>query len=1203
MPADDKSKILSQRGGRVEGTCAWLLEEAAYTTWWSSETNGFGILAITGSPGSGKTMMSTFLVETIEQKIASSEVKQARFAFFFCAARDRHRSTALSILRAWMYQFAYASTFLQNLRSSFAARNKAHSDILSDFNSLWQVFVEALKSSPRVLHFLLLDALDECPKQQRELLLSHCLRLQSEVAQGSVRLILTCRSKHHFLPAQLRDEQQIQMRGEKLQDDLIRVVAKRVNVLHQYKCYHPELRKAIEGELLERGNGSHLWTFLAMRELERADPSQALRRLRTIPRDLFACFDEILAQVPASHVREVRFLLHLRLTGPANLTTMDIAVAQSLLPGNAVSLFSDLQYLANDFNRPSLIEVWEQKGRFEKCTDLVNVDDNGYVDFIHPTVADYLLQARPLRYRQISHLLAVSLLTILVASVLNMFSFKVQLPMLLLHLVVVTLGCMSLDQRLKTTAHSAISLRLYQFARLLSQNISPRLIREIYCTNLEQANLCAFQVAFQSISTTASGVEDMYDSSISKLSHYSKRSIHVHAYRCRELLDQIFPWQAAFSQDKSKSLECWLKQEARHNGMLIDKIIKTDVNIDTCIEVYGSDDQTRTPLIVAAMNGNNVATSLLLAAGATINYQDGDALTALHHAALRNYTSVVDSLLEAGADVNTVDVNGDPPTISALKEQTSLCDTLYENISLYGDSIAFVGHIDIVNEAAMRNHTWVTSHSRFPNPEREHLILKLIENGADLNARDREGQSLLSTAAMNHRWRLVEELLDRGADPNGTDAGGTNALLQALWSPRTLQCIRSCSFYDKSKVWVGSVVVFDTPTDASVSDTASLDYSTAYVASVVSKLIRRTLDLEVRGPMGRTALSIAAENGHFGTVKELLRQNANPNTFDDHGMSPLMWGCQRPHFRRLLIENLESFDDTRIASGIALIKIVRDSKEPLEESKTQMSVISYSTALRRGCHDIIAMLAPVTADLDRMDEFGLCALRHAQRYDMYTRDELLVKEYKPSAIEERTSLVELLTACGASIELMQEERALWKHIFTPVGTSCAKFNRHLSNVELHSCQAVLSTSLNCLSVLDIARCKSGAELAMLRGVAQKQGNNSRPNFALSSPYEMIQAASLWKCLEVPYVRWKSILTRDRSTIVQSMPVLELTPSAIKVIPSVQYGPESIILNAQSPDQSRAFWGHGHDTFWSNFTNTPLHVLIESLLRTEGLDSS
>lgn len=1110
-----------------------------------------------------------------------------------------------------MYQLAGSDAFLQNLRSSFAAQSRAHSEILGDFHSLWHVFVEALNSLSTTRFILSIDALDECPESQRKILLEYCLRLQSELFRGSIRLILTCRSKHHFLPIQLRADQQIWIGGAKLLEDLNLVVTKRVDALHRYKSYDPGLRKSIKEELLKRGNGSHLWIALAVRELEHTEPSNALQRLRAIPGDLFAIYDEILDRVPASHAAEVRFLLNMRLAAFVDLTVMDVAVARSLLPGNDVIFSSNLQHLVGDTTRPSPTEVWERKQRFEMCTDLMSIDTHGVIDFIHPTVADYLLQAKNSNYECIGSWMAIGLAIIFVLALLNLVLSKIQLTLVLLKLAVLTCSWMKSDCSRAIVNPVISSMRLHQCARILPGAASLWFVRDAYRTNVEQVNLCAFQVAFQSIPASSVGIEEDCNPSIVKLRRYAMQSLQIHASRCQEHLIQLFPWQATCSQDKAPSLECWLKQEAACNGSLIDKILEIGTDVDTCIELFGPDDRARTPLIVAALNGNMEATLSLVIAGATIDWQDSTAMTALHHAVLERHKGVVASLLQAGADVNIADDNGRPPFISVLKQQSGLLDTTYEETVVRDGSIAFVGDIDVVNQAAMANCSWLDSTLRFPHPECEDIILALVENGADLSAQDQSGQTLVLVAAMNHRWRLVDNLLDRGANPDTIDHEGFNALLRALWSPRTLQYIHNSVVRDKSRVWLGSAIIFDRPTSESASTPTRSDYSCEYAATVISKLIIKTSNLELRGPAGRTALSIAAENGHLETVMALQNRGADANATDDHGMNPLMWACRQPRFRKLLVDNLVVRDESTVIVGTVLINVVRDTSASQKNENVIPAMASHLPAMRQERLRIITRLASQTRDMNTWDNHGLCALYHARDQEMYGFASHDIDGTMP---EDRTSVSDRLKAHGATRELAPDINAPndWEsdgHIYA----SHIRPDAKMGKVTLRGCSRVVaSLSAGVTSRLGL-KIRQGNGIPTSFGVPNLvppeplQTKNGRLQFTLASPREMARPLDLCNCVEMPWNTLRNIVLRDHCKFAELVLILSVESSGIKIITegSTQQRPGqywSII--ARDHAEARFAWAGpapgsedgSHNVWPAGGIDTPVHALIESLFQ-------
>ena len=78
-----------------------------------------------------------------------------------------------------------------------------------------------------------------------------------------------------------------------------------------------------------------------------------------------------------------------------------------------------------------------------------------------------------------------------------------------------------------------------------------------------------------------------------------------------------------------------------------------------------TDDQTRTGLHVAAINGNLQITAILIKAGAKVDITDKLGNTPLHYAADRNQVEVTKLLLDVGAAPDPVNRNGMTPLMIA----------------------------------------------------------------------------------------------------------------------------------------------------------------------------------------------------------------------------------------------------------------------------------------------------------------------------------------------------------------------------------------------------------------------------------------------------------------------------------------------------------------------------------------------------------
>ena len=140
------------------------------------------------------------------------------------------------------------------------------------------------------------------------------------------------------------------------------------------------------------------------------------------------------------------------------------------------------------------------------------------------------------------------------------------------------------------------------------------------------------------------------------------------------------------------------------------------------------------PVADAAMDGNRDAVKALLKQAADVNAAQGDGMTALHWAAIKNDAELVQTLLYAGANAKaTTRIGAYTPLLLAAKS----------------------GNADVIEP--------------------------LVKAGADVNAATSNGTTALMFAAASGNVAAVQALLERGADVNAKESvrGLTPAMFAA----------------------------------------------------------------------------------------------------------------------------------------------------------------------------------------------------------------------------------------------------------------------------------------------------------------------------------------------------------------------------------------------------------------------------------------
>ncbi|KAK5659349.1 hypothetical protein OQA88_1442 [Cercophora sp. LCS_1] len=197
----------------------------------------------------------------------------------------------------------------------------------------------------------------------------------------------------------------------------------------------------------------------------------------------------------------------------------------------------------------------------------------------------------------------------------------------------------------------------------------------------------------------------------------------------------------------------------------LEKALKHNPELAQCIDQRAEDGLT--PLDAAALAGNLPVTEALLRAGADPNVTDWHTGYApLAPACLYSHTGIVKLLLSAGAPVTWPSRRGLDALHCACRN-SSVDPTITHLLIQHGANVN--------TETAVGKQVPLDYAAGMGNLE---AVRILLDNGADINHRDGEGETAIVTAVQNRNPQMASVLIARGADLGTVNEYGDSLLHQ-----------------------------------------------------------------------------------------------------------------------------------------------------------------------------------------------------------------------------------------------------------------------------------------------------------------------------------------------------------------------------------------------------------------------------------------
>lgn len=348
-----------------------------------------------------------------------------------------------------------------------------------------------------------------------------------------------------------------------------------------------------------------------------------------------------------------------------------------------------------------------------------------------------------------------------------------------------------------------------------------------------------------------------------------------------------------------------------------------------------------TVLHVATMNKSNTnVLKLLVDHGAPVNERNKQGVTPLTLAIEHNLKEHVVFYAQNGADINAEDMNGNTPLIKSLENSSpEMIQTLVNSKNVLSkDSAGNTPlHIAILKDAPFE------------------YIKYIVDSGADVNARNKNGDSVLYLSVIKNKKEVGDLLLSKGADIFATNTENNSPLRIALTNEGDIQdwliTSQTLNTTDGSgntplhyaAEWkLDNAVISLIQKGANVNAINSNGESALFSAvkadspSIISILVENGIITDTRSNLtrdylGNTPLHSAVRWNALNAAQSIISLGFDVNAQNLSGKTALSDTCRsdKKEMANLLIENGANVNATDVTGRTILIDAVQAMNEEM----------------------------------------------------------------------------------------------------------------------------------------------------------------------------------------------------------------------------------------------------------------------------------
>ncbi|KAF8496246.1 hypothetical protein F5888DRAFT_418419 [Russula emetica] len=387
-PADPFINFNTANDAHYEGTAEWFTQCSVFKSWKESGS----LLWIHGKPGSGKSVLSSTIIQDIN---GISNTGTGHLAFFFFDFKDSRKQDARALLSSIIVQLSNRSVgFFDVLHGFYAAhRDGKHQPSIG---ALTQCVEDMLKVPEELPIYLIIDAIDECPNttgmpSSRDQVMALLERLVTSKLPN-LHICVTSRPEadiRTFFEPLTSTSNTISLHDESGQKkDIINFVTSMVRSDRNMRRWREADKELVINTLSEKADGMFRWVFCQLETLRPCLPSSVWGILAELPESLDATYERILQEIPKPNRVHAHRLLQCLTAAVRPLAVEELAEVLAI----DFDVAGGIPKLNRDFRWAD-----QEQAVLSACSSLIVIvsDENSRrVQFSHFSVKEFLSSDR-----------------------------------------------------------------------------------------------------------------------------------------------------------------------------------------------------------------------------------------------------------------------------------------------------------------------------------------------------------------------------------------------------------------------------------------------------------------------------------------------------------------------------------------------------------------------------------------------------------------------------------------------------------------------------------------------------------------------------------------------------------------------------------------------------------------------------------------